>query len=185
MKSKLFSCFFLLLAMAPSCVQQENKWFEYKSKDAGFMLDFPFEPKSISQNVNAENMTMTLEILSVDCQKQQNSKNYTYMATYYKYPEKFFDNYTDAIYSQFFENTINGMVNSSVDGKLIDKQIITFNNFPGRQIRMKVNNGAAIITARFILANKTMYILHVTTDASKDKNSDVDKFLNSFKLIDL
>lgn len=183
MKS-LISClsFFLTITFI-SCIQGNSKWFEYKSKSAGFILEFPFAPKSINQTLNAENMIMKLEILSADCQKLPNSNNYTYMATYYKYPEKFFDNYTDVIYNQFFENTINGMVNSSIDGKLIDKQIITFDNFPGRQIRMKVNNGAAIITAKFILANKTMYILHVTTDITKDRNPDVDKFLNSFKLV--
>jgi len=89
------------------------------------------------------------------------------------------DNELDA----FFKNSIDGIVNN-FHGKLVSESKTAIQGFPGRQVKLDIQQGKSVMNIRLYLVKNRLYMLEIVTAADKDDNSSIEKFMNSFELID-
>jgi len=176
---------FILLSLINSCSNGQQKWIKYKSDKFDFKIEFPKTPFEKTQLLDAAGGQLKLNIIGADCQKDNDSYNVVYLASYYEFPESFFDGFTKETYETFFHNTINGMVNHQTpnDGHLSESQVIDFQGCQGREVKIVFNKGQEINSARFILNGNKMYTLLVTSHLGKYPNPDIQTFFNSFELL--
>lgn len=180
----IFISIFLFTSI-DSYSQEMDNWKEFKSDNFGFKVEFPKTPNESSHKVNSENGFIQMNILSVDCQKDRNSKNFVYLMNYSKYPDSFFIGYSKEDYDSFFDSLIQGMINGNTmgDARLQERKTLNLSGSQGREIKIIFNKGVAVTSARFILKGNNIFVMYVTTDVNKVPNADIHRFFNSFKFL--
>ncbi|MBU3658779.1 MAG: hypothetical protein FGM14_02835 [Flavobacteriales bacterium] len=149
-------------------------WTTYKDVEGRFEILIPMTPTIKTYKVSSEYGMIESKALIMFSESSKNQ----YLFGYADYPLKESDNLDD-----FFYSRIMGSVDN-VHGKLLNEEIIKYKNYPGRKIRVLWKNGELVNNAIFYLINKRLFYLQVTTSTSNDFNSDIYKFLNSFKHIE-
>ncbi len=168
-----------MLALTMGFVKPED-WFLLKSEV--FQIEFPKEPATTTEVIDSEIGALEMKIFLYDASQAGTDDNLVYMATYIEYPDTLISSeQTDKI-SAIFRGAIDGMVNN-VSGKLLSESEITLNGFPGKEVKIDFRNGLAIFKVRFYLIKHKMYIIQTITETGKFPNKSVDRFLDSFKLI--
>lgn len=184
MKTRFFYVLCLLSVLIFNSFKTEQ-WIEYSNNDFAFKILFPKEPSLNTIALDFEGKPVKLNILSVDCQKDVSSKNFVYMMHFLHYPDGFFDGFNEAKYDDYFQSSIQGMLNNTPanDVKLISQKKITIPQCRAREIEFIYNNEEAISTARFILRENEIFTLLVTSKSRYKSNDELHKFLDSFKLL--
>lgn len=156
-------------------------WYEFKSSE--FSITFPDKPDSSQKEIPTEYGDLLLNMFMYDDSKFIHAENFAYVLAYSDYPDSL-TNYQDADFlKNFFRKSIDGAV-TNVHGKKLSEEKIKLGKYQGREVRVNFKEGAAIITVRIYLIKNRMYMLQVITDTKNDFNKSIDKFFNSFKLIE-
>lgn len=171
----------IILALCIFAISSSSVFSEIlKTKD--FQMDFPKKPAYEKQNTESEIGNLPMDIYIYDASNNEKDDNLVYGLISTEYPDSLINSNMTDILSDFFNNAIQGAV-SNVSGKLISQTDLKLNNFPGREIKINYNDGAAVIKMRLFLVQNKMYILQTITLTEKDSNKSIDKFMNSFKLL--
>ena len=133
------------------------------------------KPTAKTFNVNSEYGMIKSYALTMFSESNTNQ----YLFAYADYPLKDYESI-----DEFFNSRITGSV-ENVHGKLLNEEIIKYQNYPGRKIRVIWKNGELVNNTIFYLIKNRLYYLQVTTSKSNDFNNDIYKFLNSFKYLEL
>ena len=156
-----------------------NDWFLFETKD--YKIYFPQKPTDQSQTINTALGYMKATTYMYEVPEGVKDDNLVYSVTQTQFPDSIINSDKTEILSTFFRNSIDGAI-KNVRGKLLQETIIQIENFPGREIKVDFRDGLAVITMRFYLVKNTMYYIQTFTDANKDFNNSIDKFMNSFTL---
>jgi hypothetical protein len=172
----------LMLVLLMSFVNKD-KWYLLESKDYGFKIEFPVEPKYMSQTINSVIGDIEMHIYLFDASESEDEDNMVYMVSHNEYPEFATDFSDDDSLDAFFRNAIDGAV-SNVNGELISEEEIQLGKYPGREVKVDFQNGMAYIRMRIYLVENELYMLQTITLAEKDDNESISRFMDSFELIE-
>jgi hypothetical protein len=174
MKSTLI---LLALLLSISSMNAQD-WKSYKYESLEFKANFPSAPEKTVQQV--QTAVGELDMHMIMYAPTSGDDNAVYSVIRSDYPAEQFED-ADAAYNA---NVLDGAVEgarTNVKGTLEFDKSVTFNGFPGRNIKIKINDGFIYINA--VLANNTMFITQVICLTANDNNPSIQKFLNSFEII--
>lgn len=154
-------------------------WETFKSLDHEFSASFPSEPKFQVQKVPSAVGDLDMNMY-MSTPESLNSENMLYSVIRSDYPEDMFVDPSDEFVQNVLDGAVNGAV-SNVQGKLVSDVSISFNNFPGRKIKIETSMGMLYINA--YLVNNSMFITQVICAIEKDNNESIKRFQDSFELI--
>lgn len=154
-------------------------WETFKSLDHEFSVSFPVEPTFQVQKVPSAvgELDMNMYMATVN---YADADNLLYSVIRSDYPEEMFSNANDEFIANVLDGAVNGAVNN-VQGKLVSDVSISFNNFPGRSIKIETSMGMLYINS--YLVNNSMFITQVICTPEKDNNESIKRFQDSFELI--
>ena len=170
---------FFLLVCITFAVQAQD-WSTHKNIELAFTADFPGVPLKTTQDVPTAIGDITMHMLSVDTSTNLDASNALYAVAYSAYPEENFKDSTDESDNATLNGAVNGAV-TNVNGKLLVNNDINLNGFPGKEGKIELNG--AFIHLRVYLVENVLYFCQVICFAEKDDNTDINKFLDSFELI--
>lgn len=173
------SIFTLFIAVCSVMSMSAQVWETFKSLDHEFSVLFPEEPtfqvQKVPSAVGELDMNMYMSTAS-----NIDADNMLYSVIRSDYPETMFENPSDDFVKSVLDGAVNGAV-SNVQGRLIFDETISFNNFPGRSIKIETSMGLLYINA--YLVNNSMFITQVICTPEKDNNTSIKRFQESFELI--
>ena len=158
---------------------RQEDWISFEGH--GYKMLFPEKPKDETRTINTALGELKMNIFMYEVQDELKDDNYTYSITEIEYPDSVINSDKKDILDKFMRNCVDGSVNS-VHGKLLTETVIQLNGFPGREFRIDIKDGFAVVTMRAYLVHNTMYILQIITNAKKDFNKSLGRFMNSFTL---
>ncbi|MDE3213523.1 MAG: hypothetical protein KGM98_09845, partial [Bacteroidota bacterium] len=60
--------------------------------------------------------------------------------------------------------------------------VTTLNGYPGRQVKLGIQGGKAVMNIRFYLVKNRMFVLQTITQSGKEDNTSIEKFMDSFEI---
>lgn len=147
----------------------------------------PFEVAVTGEMKNGEKRILTevgdLHPITWMYQGTKDDPNFIYSVSYVDYPDGTFHKDSTALIEELFQASIESNI-KSLGGTLVYKSESPYSQYPGVIYRGAYNDNKAVIKSRMILVNDRFYALQVYTLSEKSLNGDMDKFLNSFRLIE-
>lgn len=144
-----------------------------------FEIDFPEEPTNNTKTIDSEYGKLALDIQTYEPTAQK--VNLVYIAMETKYPSQVADQNDLYVLNSFYKKSIDGAI-TSVNGELISINDIYYNGKLGKEFRCYFSGGKALMVYRVFLIGNSMYMTGVVTLPDKDKNREMNKFLESFKI---
>ena len=176
--NKLFYSFSLLFLL----VIFQTKWEPFTSEKGKFTVLTPgeFEEKiSKVETPIGETEYHTFIYQSED----DKSDNLIYMISYCDYPEGSIHSDSTELVKEFFEITVETAL-KSVKGELFYSSEINLGGYPGMLWRVNYKDGDATIKTKSYLVGRRYYSIQTVTYREKGLNPFIDKFLDSFTLIE-
>ena len=173
---KKFIYLFTLLLMC-SFTLQAQEWQKYKAEDLEFVSYFPGEAERSLDKVQTAVGEVDMHMVSLS---PTDDKNLTYAVIQSAYPENSYDYTDETRIKNMLDGATSGAV-TNVQGALIYENVVQFNGFPARDLKVEIEGG--FIYIKTILVNNKMYILQVICETDHDNNSSIERFFNSFELI--
>jgi hypothetical protein len=161
----------VLLALLAGC--QWLKWKEFTSPEGRFSVRMPGTPTDQAQKINSPVGTIELHVFVVEQSGAQ------YLVAYNDYPEAMVRSGDP---EKVLDGARNGVV-ANVRGKLVSEVKITLQQFPGREVRVMIPDGAQIMQTRLYFVKNRLYQVGVVTPEADASSKDNLKFLDSFKLL--
>jgi hypothetical protein len=152
----------------------ESDWKEFTSDEGRFSVLLPRTPRQTTETVDApageiDEHTFTTIYGSI-----------TYVVSYSDYPQNLTTGDTRAVLDSLRDSAV-----TSFNGKLLSERSISLNGHPGRELKIQVSDDAGTAIARFriFLVRNRLYYLYTLAPEERSPSPSVDKFLNSFKLV--
>lgn len=146
----------------------------------------PFEVMITGEMKNGEKKILTevgdLHPITWMYQGTQDDPNFIYSVSYVDYPEGTFHPDSTELVNELFHASIESNI-TSLGGTLVYKSESPYSQYQGIIYRASYNDNKAVIKSRMILVKDRFYALQVYTLSEKSLNGDMDKFLNSFRLV--
>ena len=166
---------FLLLIFS-SC-NGLKKWAIVNSEECGFYVEFPEKPVYSSRLTEVEFGKVNLRFYLLDAQAT-NDENYLYLAGQMELPDSIVSKYS---IEAFFKSAIERSI-SSYKGKLLSVKEISYNKFPGREVKIDFKNGDSVITLRVYLVKNKEFLIETMAKPSLVGNDSQRRFFDSFKI---
>lgn len=109
--------------------------------------------------------------------------NLIYMVSYVDYPEGSIHSDSTDLLKDFFEVTVESSV-ESVNGELFYSSDIQLGQYPGKLWRVVYKDGEASIRTKAYLVKNRFYSVQTITLKDKSLNPSIDKFMDSFKVLE-
>src|ERR1022692_60301 len=142
---------------------------------------FPQRPVDQMGTVATDKGELKVNIYSYKAAAKAKDENLAYVLSVTQYPDSVILLENQDQTEAFFKNSVDGIVNN-YHGKLLSQSNTTIQGFPGRQVKLDLQQGGAIMNIRFYLVKNTMYMLETITTAVKDPNNSMKRFMNSFEI---
>lgn len=143
-----------------------------------FEVDFPKEPKNEIKTMDSEYGKLALDIQTYEPTGQE--VNLLYIAGETKYPNQVTDPNDLYALNSFYKKSIDATI-TSVNGELISIHDIYYDGKLGKEFKCYFSSGKVLMVYRVFYIGNSMYITGVMTSPDKDKNKEMNKFLDSFK----
>ena len=159
-----------------------DDWFLYKNEELGYKIEFPKEPTAAPQIIDSEIGPLKMNLVMYDASQLGGDDNLVYLANATEYPDSTINSNNTEMLEGYFRKSIDGAV-ANVNGKLLTEEVKNLGNYPGREITVDYANGMAIIRMRMYLVENVAYMTQTITEAAKDGNASISRFMDSFELI--
>jgi hypothetical protein len=160
-----------------------NEWYLLESKICGYTVKFPQMPKKSIQEVDSEIGKLKMEILMYDdALNGGKDDNKLYLVSYTEYPISKVNADNKQMLPGFYRKAIDGAVNN-YHGKLLSEKAIELKGYSGREIVISFEEDKIIANMRLFLVKNKMYTLETMTEANKSSNLSINRFMNSFDLM--
>ena len=182
MMKKIFSVSSLLIMLLLTSFKHHD-WKEYTPEHGKCAVLMPGQPTIEEKIVHTELGEIKLNIFMY--QPARNSDdNLIYSMSYADYPEgSSIHSDSTEILKDFFNKSRDGAI-ANIQGKLLSETSESIQGYPGREQRIAVKNGLAIVRFRSFLVKNRFYNLQVITPAANNFNKSINRFMNSFKLLE-
>jgi len=154
-----------------------QNWEKYKAEDLDLVAYFPDEPTRSVQKVNTAVGELDMHMIMYT---SETNDNMVYSVIRSDYPKAQFVNSDQNHKTKVLDGAVDGAV-KNVQGEIVFHNKVTFNGYPGRNVKIAID-GAYLYINAYLIEN-SMYITQVICVNTKDKNSSINRFLNSFEVI--
>lgn len=179
-RSRKFIFSFLVIVITMSFTIPGD-WIPFTAH--GFTASFPKKPDADSQVVASPLGQLRFTTFMYDASEDSTDENLIYTVITTKYPDSLAkEAQQQALIRGLFDGAVKGAVNN-VKGKLLSQKDISFEGYPGREMKIDFQDGLAIIRMRIYMVNTWMYTLQTITYTGKDENKSIYRFMDSFKLL--
>ncbi|HWP60408.1 MAG TPA: hypothetical protein VNL14_21105 [Candidatus Acidoferrales bacterium] len=168
-RRRLLQCLFVLLLL--SC--QWLKWKEFRSDEGGFSVLMPGTPTPQPQRVNSPAGAIDLYMFVVAHDGAE------YMVAYNDYPETMVKGTNP---EKVLDGARDGII-ANVRGRLLSETKITLQQFPGRELKLSLPEGARALQTRLYFVKNRLYQVGVLAVEKDLSSRDIVKFLDSFRLL--
>ena len=167
----------LLSSFAP------GDWVDVQNKEGQFKMKFPRQPTESTQDIEEASLPLKMHIFLYDASKYKD-ENMAYYIMYSDYPDTLVNSdFKDELLDTFFKNSIDGGA-KNMNGTVVSVTKVNYKDFPGRLAKMSFMDGQGLCYMKIFLVHSRIYILMTLCEPLKDKNPSMDKFFNSFVLLD-
>ena len=164
------------------CSFTATEWVDLKSPDGKFAMKFPRKPTPQSQVVK-DGPHITLHMYVYDASKYKDD-NLGYVMMYCDYPKDMVSSdFRDEIVDTILNGSISGMA-ENMQGKIISTEKAGYKDYPGKKVKLSVQDGKGFAYVKIYLIGSRMYMFEVMCEPKTDHNASIDKFFDSFTLID-
>jgi len=177
---KLFFAVSLLFLL---CSFSSADWIVFLSHDGTFKISFPQEPEVLKHVVETGIIPVKSRLIKYDVGKFKDD-NQTYQLIYSDYPDSLISSdYKTKITDTFLKNMI-FTTRDELKGRVVSIDNLNYKNFPGRHIRFTYDNGRSVMNMKMYLIKSRLYMLMVQCETSNNNNLSMDKFFDSFELVE-
>lgn len=167
----------LLCSFAPS------DWVDFTSKEGRFKIKFPKQPAPSTQNVGDSKMPIKMHVFLYDASKYKD-ENLAYYVMYCDYPKDMVNSdFRDEIIDTIFKSSIEAAA-ANMNGTVVSINKNDYKEFPGRNSKFNFMDGQGVCYMKIFLIHSRMYILMAICEPKNDNNQSMDKFFNSFALLE-
>ena len=106
-----------------------------------------------------------------------------YIINYTPYPPQTLDKDSIEFMEMFFQTSLEGIM-ESLEGKLIYAADISNVYTPQKLYKIHYNNGLASVKGKMIVEKDIFYSIQVFSSFQKSQEPEIDKFLESFRIIE-
>ena len=162
----------LLLA---ACSGTSPEWKDFASEKGKFSIGMPATPKESSQSVDTAAGKIDLTMFTAQLGSA------AYLVSYSDYPEEMM-NSADPL--KVLDGALDGSV-TNFSGKVLSSTDITLDGNPGKEFNAEgkvTNPGDGSLRGRIYLVKNRLYQIIVVGLKDKTPATDIDKYLQSFKL---
>lgn len=177
---KIISILFLFSFVSYSLVGQT--WEVFQSFDGKFSVLTPGKMEKKENPIETEIGQLNY-ITYIHQPTSKEADNLVYMVSYCDYPEFSVHSDSTDFISEFFTTTVETAV-ESVKGELAYSSEISLDEYPGMLWRVNYNDDQALIKTKAFLVKNRYYSIQVITLKDKSMNLLIDKYLDSFSLLD-
>jgi hypothetical protein len=170
----------LFLTLVVTSFKKADDW--YLLQTHSYKILFPKKPTASNQEIDSQIGKLTLHLNIYEVPESESDDNHAYLTNETSYPDSSINSDNTKLVSTIFANAIAGAV-KNVSGKLLSEKVIAFGKYPGREVRIDFQNGVAVIKMRIYLVRNSTIMIETITDTDKQYNKSIDKFMDSFRLI--
>lgn len=157
-------------------------WTVFTSENGGFTIMTPapldLAVQSIPTHVgDIQLYTYTHKVVDSTAQVFQ------YSVTYYEYPEILIPSDSTEMVTQFFDETLSAIA-ERIDGHIVYSEPVPFRDYPAMLTRISYQDDKFALKNKLVLANNRFYLIEVFSTSDKVVDNDINKFIDSFKLIE-
>jgi hypothetical protein len=105
----------------------------------------------------------------------------SYTVSYADYPKDIIEQNESG---DMLDSARNGAARSVEGSKLISESVISFGEYPGREFKVEAPDGKSTLHVRVFLVENRLYSLMVVSIGEHPSPSDIQKFFESFALIE-
>lgn len=157
-------------------------WDRFISEKGGFSIMVPGEMTQKENVVETEIGELTYHVY-FHKPEEKTADNFLYMVSYCDYPEGTVHSDSTELLAEFFEATVESSV-FSIDGDLFYSADIDYRGYPGKMWRVNYGDNTAAIKTKAFVVRSRYYAIQAITLRDKSLNGSIDKFLDSFQLIE-
>ncbi len=169
---KRISFLLIVCSLLVGCASKPA-WKEFRSEAGGYSVEMPGTPKEASQNQPTP--VGDIAFNSATCE----GSGYGFTAAYSDFPEAVVKN---ARVQSLLEGARDGAVRN-VNGKLENSRSLEVEGFPAMELTFSIPDKKLKAKQRIVLVHSRLYqVLAGQSDSSYDE-AEIDRFLNSFKLL--
>jgi hypothetical protein len=182
---KMFKAFLstILLLLILSFTNTRQDWQQVVPEGGNCSIAMPGNPKRIDKTINNRSYGELIAKIWAFQPEKGTDLNLAYMVSYTDYPEGTIHSDSVNILKDFYNSFIDGTINN-VQGKLLSETIINLSGYPGREVRVDFKNGLALIRYRYFLVKRRLYMLQIIPLTENNFNTSINKFLDSFALLE-
>ena len=164
------------------CSFAAGDWIDVTSKEGNFKMKFPRQPVESTQDLEESQLPLKMHIFLYDASKYKDD-NMAYYIMYSDYPDTLVNSdFKDELLDTFFKNSIDGGA-KNMNGTVVSVTKVNYKDYPGRLAKMSFGDGQGFCYMKIFLVHSRIYILMSLCETLKDKNTSMDKFFDSFALI--
>lgn len=158
-----------------------NTWEVFEDRDGNFAILAPgdFELKTKQIETTLGEITCNT-FIHQPTDKKANNK--LYMINYCDYPEFTFPLDSIALHDEFLEISIEQEL-ENLKGELSYTHKANLGPYTGKIYRIVYNDGGALMKSKIFIIKDRFYSIQVYTTEDKRLNFDMDKYLDSFRLL--
>ena len=175
--------FFVILSFLVNfSAMAQVDWNYHKIDTANFSIVVPGELKFSRQTMDLPIGQLNYEIYY--SQAADTSENWLYQVSYCDYPIGTIHSDSTEFLKILFEENVKSSANAVI-GDVVYEEDIAYKGYPGKIFKVHfANDGAAIKTRLYVIENR-YYSISITGPRGKSLNRQVDKFLDSFRILEM
>ncbi len=157
-------------------------WMLFQDAGNNFKVNIPQKPTESEQTVNSEIGDLYMKIFMLD-QSEAKDDNLVYGVIYTDYPDSLVSSeFEKEKVNGFFTGAIEG-ASTNIEGIVLSQEVVSYKKFPGRLVKIQFGEEKMNMYMKMFLVKNRVYILQVICTAKKDKNKSINKFFDSFALV--
>jgi hypothetical protein len=173
----LLFCFLLLLGS----VRGQDKWITFHPIENDFEIEFPDIPETKEKDLHTE--IGVLKTVSYNVKQDKKSDNFLYSVNLVVYPDLTFHEDSTEYNKLVLQNSVEEL------SRLLKCEIVystesTVSDLPSISFRLMDEMSGQVVKGCAVRNHNTVYTATVFTMKDRSLNADIDRFLNSFLLLD-
>ncbi len=156
-------------------------WTVFTSENGGFSIVTPASLDLTVQSIPTQVGEIQLYTYTHRV-PDSTAQVFQYSVTYYEYPEILIPADSTEMLTQFFAETINAIA-ERIDGHIVYSEPVPFLDYPAMLTRIIYQDDKYALKNKMILANNRFYLIEVFSSSDKVIDEDINKFIDSFKLL--
>ena len=156
-------------------------WDIFVSKEGNFRIRFPKKPTEGEKVMTGPRGDVTVKHYLYEVGKFRDD-NISYDIGFVDYPDTLINtSYKIDLIEKFLDN-IAAHAQKDITGNVISLEKTHYKDFPGRHLKMELEEAHTIVNMKIYLVNSRIYYLEVRCKPERAKNPSIGNFFNSFEV---